>query len=81
LNLRVLDRMSVQLNTFPSGHVATSFAAALAAAAAVPMAGACLGFTAFAIMLASVVGRYHYVADVLAGAAVSVVAFAVSRLL
>jgi membrane-associated phospholipid phosphatase len=81
LNLRVLDRMSVQLNTFPSGHVATSFAAALAAAAAVPLAGVLLGFTAFAIMLASVVGRYHYVADVLAGAAVSVVAFALSRLL
>jgi membrane-associated phospholipid phosphatase len=81
LNLRVLDRMSVQLNTFPSGHVATSFAAALAAAAAVPLAGVLLGFMAFAIMLASVAGRYHYVADVLAGAAVSVVAFVVSRLL
>jgi hypothetical protein len=44
------------------------------------MAGVLLGFTAFAIALASVVGRYHYVADVLAGAAVSLVAFAVSRL-
>jgi membrane-associated phospholipid phosphatase len=80
LNLRVLERMSVQLNTFPSGHVATSFAAAFAAAAAVPMAGVLLGFTAFAIALASAVGRYHYVADVLAGVAVSLVAFAVSRL-
>jgi membrane-associated phospholipid phosphatase len=80
LNLRVLDHMSVQLNTFPSGHVATAFAAALTAAAAVPVAGALLAFTAFAILLASVVGRYHYIADVLAGLAVSVVAFAVSRL-
>jgi membrane-associated phospholipid phosphatase len=79
LNLRVLGQMSVQLNTFPSGHVATSFAAALAAAATAPMAGVLLGFTSLAIMLASVVGRYHYVADVLAGVVVSIVALAVSR--
>jgi hypothetical protein len=79
LNLQVLGQMSVQLNTFPSGHVATSFAAALATAAAVPTAGVLLVLTSLAIMLASVVGRYHYVADVLAGVAVSVVAFAVSR--
>jgi membrane-associated phospholipid phosphatase len=80
LNLRVLNRMSVRLNTFPSGHVATAFAAALAVAAAAPIPGLLLGLAAFAILTASVVGRYHYVADGLAGVAVSLVAFAVSRL-
>jgi membrane-associated phospholipid phosphatase len=79
LNLRVLDHASVQLNTFPSGHVATSLAAALAVTAAFPMAGAALGVLALGIAAASIIGRYHYVADVLAGAVVAVVAFVASR--
>jgi membrane-associated phospholipid phosphatase len=80
LNLFVLDRMSVQLNTFPSGHVAIAIAAALAVAVALPVAGGLLGFVALGITIASVVGRYHYAADALAGAIVGLTAFVVSQL-
>jgi membrane-associated phospholipid phosphatase len=80
LNLFVLDRASVQLNTFPSGHVAIATAAALAVAVALPVAGGLLGFVALGITIASVVGRYHYAADALAGAIVGLTAFVVSQL-
>lgn len=80
LNLFVLDRMSVQLNTFPSGHVAIAIAAALAVAVALPVAGGLLGFVAFGITIASVVGRYHYAADAVAGVIVGLAAFVVSQL-
>lgn len=80
LNLLVLDRASVQLNTFPSGHTATAFAAALAVGVHSPPAGATLGFIALGIAAGSVVGRYHYVADAIAGAVVAIAAFAISRL-
>jgi hypothetical protein len=80
LNLLVLDRMSVQLNTFPSGHVAIAIAAALAVAVALPLAGGLLGLVAFGITIGSVVGRYHYAADAVAGVIVGLAAFAVSQL-
>jgi hypothetical protein len=79
LNLFVLERASVQLNTFPSGHVATSVAAALAVTACWPAAGLALGFMALAITVASVVGRYHYAADAIAGVVTAFIAFSVSR--
>jgi hypothetical protein len=80
LNLYVLGRASVQLNTFPSGHVALAVAIALSVAAAgLPIAGAAFGVIALCITVGSVVGRYHYAADAIAGLLVAVVAFAVSR--
>jgi len=78
-NLRVLGVASVQLNTFPSGHVAASLAAALAVSAGLPLVGFALLLLAIAISLASVVGRYHYAADALAGAALALVGFLISR--
>jgi membrane-associated phospholipid phosphatase len=80
LNVYVLDRVSVQLNTFPSGHTAASFATALAVGSAMPIAGIVLGIIAVSIAIGSVVGRYHYAADAFAGALVALAAFAVSRL-
>jgi membrane-associated phospholipid phosphatase len=71
-NLRVLDRASVQWNTFPSGHTAASLATALAVAEYSPMAGFVLGLIAVSIAIGSVVGRYHYAADAIAGALVAV---------
>lgn len=79
LNLRVLGRASIQLNTFPSGHVAASLATALAVGVRLPLAGIVLGLIALAISLGSILGRYHYAVDALSGAALAVVAFAVSR--
>jgi len=79
LNERVLGLASVQLNTFPSGHVAASLATALAVSARLPLAGLPLGLLALAIAIASVVGRYHYAADAVAGAALALLAFVISR--
>ncbi len=78
LNLAVLDRASVQWNTFPSGHTAASIATALALGASVPSGGAVLGVIAVSIAIGSVVGRYHYVADAIFGAAVAVLAIALA---
>lgn len=75
LNLAVLNRASVQWNTFPSGHTAASLATAFAVAGEMPLAGLVLGVVAVSIAAGSVVGRYHYAADALAGAAVAVLAF------
>jgi len=75
MNLGVLNRASVQWNTFPSGHTAASLATALAVASDMPRAGLVLAAVAVSIAAGSVVGRYHYAADAIAGAAVAVFAF------
>ena len=74
-NLAVLDRASVQWNTFPSGHTAASLATALAVGTDMPIAGTVLAAVAVSIAIGSVVGRYHYAADALTGAAVAALAF------
>ncbi len=79
LNLVVLHHGSVQWNTFPSGHVATAVAVALAVTAREPVAGAALGIIAASIAAVSLIGRYHYLADIVAGVAVALVGFLVSR--
>ena len=75
LNLAVLNRASVQWNTFPSGHTAASLATALAVGIHMPFAGVVLGVVAVSIAAGSIVGRYHYAADAIIGAAVAVLAF------
>jgi hypothetical protein len=80
MNETVLHHASVQLNTFPSGHVATAVAAALAVAIEVPAAGVAFVLLALAIAAACVVRRYHYFADVVLGGAAGVFGFVVSRL-
>ena len=79
VNLSVLGVASVQLNTFPSGHTAAALATALAVGALLPIAGLLLGLLALAIAIGSVVGRYHYAADALAGAALALLGFVISR--
>jgi membrane-associated phospholipid phosphatase len=79
LNLALLDRASVQLNTCPSGHVATSVAAALVVGARVFDGGVLFATLALLIACASVAGRYHYAIDAVAGVLVGILAFAVSR--
>jgi hypothetical protein len=79
LNMRIVHRSAVGWNTFPSGHVATSFAAAFAVASVLPAAGAALGGIALGIAIASSVGRYHYAPDIVTGVIVAVVAFGVSH--
>ncbi len=67
----VVQRFSIQANTFPSGHAAGSLAVALAVIGTLPWTGAVLLVIALSISLACVVGRYHYTVDVLAGAALA----------
>jgi membrane-associated phospholipid phosphatase len=79
LNLKVLGRASIQLNTFPSGHAAAALATALAIGARLPLPGLVCGVIAFGIMMGSVLGRYHYAADALSGAILALIGFAISR--
>ena len=59
---------TIGANTFPSGHVAGSLTVALAVIGTLPWVGAVLLVAAASISVACVVGRYHYVVDVAAGA-------------
>ena len=79
LNLRVLGVASIQLNTFPSGHAAAAAATALAVGARLPLAGVVFGLLALGIAIGSVVGRYHYAADALAGGVIGIVGFLISQ--
>jgi hypothetical protein len=69
-NAYVLARVSHQLTTFPSGHVAVSIAAALALIPVSVGAAVVSGVTAAMIAVAAVAGRYHYAVDVVLGALV-----------
>jgi membrane-associated phospholipid phosphatase len=66
-NVFVLGRVSHELNTFPSGHVAVSLASAVCVASVSTTAGALVGLAALAISIGAAAGRYHYVLDVLLG--------------
>jgi membrane-associated phospholipid phosphatase len=76
VNTAVLDRVSHQLNTFPSGHVAVAIAAASSAISVWWPAGLVLGIVAAGIAIGAVAGRYHYVMDVIFGVIVGLAAVA-----
>ena len=75
-NAAVLGRVSHNMNTFPSGHVAVSLAAALVVCSVSAAWGAGFLVVAGAVAVAAVRGRYHYLVDVLVGAGVGLGAFA-----
>jgi hypothetical protein len=75
LNLAILRTSSNQVNTLPSGHVAAALAVALTVLASAPAAGVAFLALSAAIALATVVGRYHYAVDSLAGVAVALVSW------
>jgi len=79
LNLQVLHHASIQLNTFPSAHVAASVATTLAVWARLPPTGAALGVITIGITVGSVMRRYHYAVDAIAGLALGIIGFLVSR--
>ena len=58
---------TIRVNTFPSGHAAVSLALALAVVGSMPATGAVLLLLSATVSLACIVGRYHYVVDVVAG--------------
>jgi hypothetical protein len=77
LNLAVVNRASIQVNTLPSGHAAGAVATALAVGAVMPLAGVVFLVAAVIISIATVLGRYHYVVDTVLGVLVAVAAWAV----
>jgi len=69
-------RTTIGANTFPSGHTAGSLAIALAVIVTLPRTGTVLLALALSIALACIVGRYHYIVDVIAGAALALAIWA-----
>ena len=67
LNEQVLDRTSIQHNTFPSGHAAEALASALLVASAPWPLAAAVAVVAVLVSAGAVLGRYHYAADAIAG--------------
>jgi PAP2 superfamily len=67
LNLNILDNLSIQVNTFPSAHVASTFAASLALISGLPVEGFIFLIISFSIACGAVMGRYHYAADAVLG--------------
>jgi len=75
LAARFVREVTIRANTFPSGHAAGSLAVALAVIGALPVAGFIFLFLALSICLACIVGRYHYVLDVLSGIVLALVIY------
>lgn len=78
LNAMVLARVSHRLNTFPSGHVAVSVAAAGIVWTTSPAAGLLVALMAAAIAVGAAAGRYHYVVDVVLGIVVGAIAIGIA---
>ena len=79
-NVGILRRVSHQMNTFPSGHVAVSVAAALSLLRIWTAGGAAMIAVAAGIAVGAVAGRYHYLLDVVLGAVVGIGAVAIGDL-
>ena len=75
MNLFVLRHISVQRNTFPSGHVAASLAVSLTLMSHAPTVGTPFLLVSLAIAGGAVYGRYHYTLDVFLGALLATVSF------
>lgn len=78
-NAAILNRGSIQVNTVPSGHAAGAVATALAVAEVMPVAGIVFLVLAAAIVVSTVLGRYHYLIDSLLGILVAVSAWYICR--
>ncbi len=79
LNLFLLSKATIHVGVFPSAHVSSAFSAAWAMFLLIPQRKAFgwgLLLYAVSVSIATIYGRYHYAADVLAGFAVSLVAAA-----
>ena len=77
LNLQILKYGSIQAISFPSAHVASSLGVAFVLLLFAPLAGVIFLIVAIAIAIAAVAGGYHYAIDVLLGAALAIIVFAI----
>jgi hypothetical protein len=76
-NLWIVRWLSIQLNTFPSAHVTATLGSSLALLHFVPNIGMAFVLVSIGIALGAVLGRYHYAADVLLAALLTVGVYAV----
>jgi membrane-associated phospholipid phosphatase len=76
-NLWLVRRVTHQANTFPSGHVAASAAVALVIFRFTTTAGVVFGLIAAGIAAGCIVGRYHYIVDVISALVVAATMFAI----
>lgn len=77
VNLYIVGGYGIHSSVFPSAHVSSAFSAAWGLLFTIPekrWIGACIFAYAVAVSIATVYGRYHYAADVLAGFGVSLLA-------
>jgi membrane-associated phospholipid phosphatase len=82
LNWSMLGSYGIHTSVFPSAHVAGAFSTAFAMIYTLPehrWVGRLLLVIAILIATATVYGRYHYAADAVAGFAMAVLAFGISR--
>jgi membrane-associated phospholipid phosphatase len=75
----MVEQLTIRANTFPSGHVAGSLAVAFALIDTMPVTGVALLALAASISVATVVGRYHYVIDGIAGAVLAVAVWTIAK--
>lgn len=78
MNSFILRRGSIQAITFPSAHVGSAAASALVLLRIEPLFGLIFLVIALSIAVSTVVGGYHYAADVLLASFVAVFIFAVT---
>lgn len=69
----ILGRVGIQLNTLPSAHVASSVAVSLVLLRSVPAVGVVFLILSLSIAAGAVLGRYHYLPDVVLGALLPIV--------
>jgi len=74
-NFWIVDHLSIRVDTFPSAHVAASFATAMALFPLAPKIGIAFFWLALSIATASVIQRYHYAIDAFLGIAVAIGVF------
>jgi membrane-associated phospholipid phosphatase len=78
LNLAIVGNAGIHSSVFPSAHVSSAFACAWGLRATLPgrpWIWRSMAIYAASVAIATVYGRYHYAADALAGAAISLIAF------
>jgi len=74
-NRWILKHGSIHAISFPSAHVASTFAVSLVLLRFAPLLGMIFLFISVWISLGAVIGRYHYGLDVLLGAATALAVF------
>lgn len=75
-NLWVVRSFSTELNTFPSAHVTATLGSSLVLLHFVPGIGLLFVLVSIGIGLGAVMGRYHYGADVLLAAVITLAVYA-----